>query len=255
MTMPFKKDPEGGDDALQQQVFRLRRSKRKRSIARTESSVYKTSAKEIKRSRTALQSTIPTPSLSTLPYVVVKKLLLYMDVNTLESLSGTCSYFDGLISGRFLTSIDFPLPQDFISEVATTNRLEKKPLLKLRCKKTEDNLWTIFPDLETTSTTTDYMLQFQLSLLSLGKIRELDFVPGGLSRMEGGVKMVNKTTKWKYEEFDLRLFDCINSMGSLQHVTRLSILFNDTWISESYRFLLPSLKELGLTILEDQGTR
>ena len=182
---------------------------------------------------------------------------MYLDVNTLESLSATCSYFDELISGRLLTSIDLPLPHDFTNEVAFTSKLEKKPLLKLRCKKTDENFWKIFPTtFLTPNSTALYMLQSQLSLLSLDKIRELDLVPGGLSRRVGGIKRINTDSKWKNEEFDSMLLHGIESVGSLEHVTRLDILFNDTsFPSESYRSILPRLKELGLTILECQGRR
>ena len=247
--MPSCNDSGENEGACQQQPNKLRRSNRKRSKPSTECSVY------FKKLGCALESSTSTSSsLTTLPYVVVRELLMYLDVDTLESLSASCSYFDELISGRFLTSIDLPLPQYFISEVATSSRLEKKPLLKLRCKKTEENFWKIFPtEYSTPTSSADYMLQTQLSLLSLDKIRELDLVPGGLSRSEGGVKRINTISKWKNEEFDLRLLHGIELMGSLEHVTRLDILFNDTFTSESYRFLLPSLKELGLTILERQG--
>jgi len=199
------------------------------------------------------------PTLTTLPDLVAQKLLNYMDVDTLESLSATCCYFDELISGRFLTSIDFPLPQDFISEVASTRRLEKKPLLKLRYKKTDKELWKIILDLVhhsiqyTTNTHLKYMLQSQLCLFSLDKIRELDLVPGGLSRREAGVRMLNTSNNWKYENVDYLLLHCIESMGSLEHVTRLDIFLYPRLGSLQHHFiLLPSLIELGLTILESQ---
>ena len=53
-------------------------------------------------------------------------------MDTLENLSKTSSYFDQMIAGRFLTSINFPFSLDFISEVLNTGWMEKKPLLKLR---------------------------------------------------------------------------------------------------------------------------
>ena len=203
------------------------------------------------------------PSLTTLPNLVAKKLLMYLNVDSLESLSATCSYFDELISGRFLTSIDFPLPQEFISEVASASRLEKKSLLKLRYKKTDDELWNNILNLvhysSITTSNLDYMLQSHLCLLSLDKIRELDLVPGGLSRSEVGVRMVTTSTSssWKYEGVDYLLLRCIKNMGSLEHVTRLDILLNPMLGSfqHDYILLLPSLLELGLTMLEDQDMR
>jgi hypothetical protein len=75
------------------------------------------------------------PTLTTLPYVVTTNFLLYMEVETLENLSSTCSFFDQMIAGKFLTSINFPFRVNFISEVRNADCLDKKPLLKLRCKK------------------------------------------------------------------------------------------------------------------------
>ena len=113
-------------------------------------------------------SPVPAPSLITLPCLVLRKLLLYCDVDTLEKLSTTCSYFDQLISGRFITSLDFPLPLDFINEVASTSRLEKKPLLKIRCKKSDKQFILYF---------SDYILDCQLAFIFLDKLRKLDLVP------------------------------------------------------------------------------
>ena len=78
--------------------------------------------------------------LTTLPFVVTRELLKYLDVDTLECLSRTCVYFDQLIAGEFLLSVDFPFPADLSADVAQSSKLEKKPLLKMRCKKTKGNM-------------------------------------------------------------------------------------------------------------------
>ena len=106
-------------------------------------------------------------------------------MDTLENLSKTSSYFDQMIAGRFLTSINFPFSLDFISEVLNTGWVEKKPLLKLRCKKSKDR-FKIFPDmpdeysepnslhkiiLDNSPDMTEYPVLSQMSLLSLQKLR------------------------------------------------------------------------------------
>ena len=172
------------------QVHLLRRSDRKRNAMLSTPS---TTAKMSRKSITSFSSPVPTPSLISLPQLVIRKLLLYCDVDTLEKLSKTCSYFDQLISGRFITSLDFPLALDFINEVAATSRLEKKPLLKICCKKSDEKL--LIPSFS------EYMFHSQLAFLSLHKIRELDLVPEDLSKM----RAMTYSTRMKYLEFDSRL--------------------------------------------------
>merc|ERR1719186_510797 len=112
----------------------LRRSVRKRSNPAAVSPV--SLPKKPRKSQVPLPKLPPT--LLSLPYCAISRLLLHLDVDSLENLSATCSYFDQLIAGRFLPSIDFPFSVNFIKEVLSTDRLDKKPLLKLRCKKTRD---------------------------------------------------------------------------------------------------------------------
>ena len=85
------------------------------------------------------------------------------------------------------------MPLDFIDEVATTNRLEKKPLLKIRCKKSDDKQLIL--------SFSNYTFKSQLAFLSLDKIRELDFVPEDPSK----IRAMNYSTMMKYLYFDSRL--------------------------------------------------
>ena len=194
--MPSNKNSEILDGTLPQsteetnQVHMLRRSKRKRNALPITPT---TTAKKFRKSMSTFSSPVPAPSLITLPCLVLRKLMMYFDVDTLENLSKTCSYFDQLISGRSITSLDFPLPLDFINEVAATSRLEKKPLLKIRCKKSDEK--QLIPSFS------EYMFHSQLAFLSLHKIRELDLVPEDLSKM----RAMTYSTRMKYLEFDSRL--------------------------------------------------
>ena len=78
---------------------------------------------------------------------------------------------------------------------------EEVHILKIRCKKTDKMLCT--PE------SSNYMFHSQLSLLSLDKVREFDFVPASL-RM-GSSKMFGLSKNIIYEDFDLSL---------LRHVKR-----------------------------------
>ena len=210
----------------------LRRSTRKRSMPAALSSVFATPPPSIKKSRKTkltpvFAPSVPATTLATLPYVVMAKLLLFFDVDTLESLSATCSYFDQLIAGRFLTSINFPFPVNFIAEVMATGCLEKKPLLKIRCKKPKDE-FKIFPDMpddysepssihkiivDNCPDMTDYLVQSQLSLLSLHKLREIDLVPDSV-RMEAGSRVIAQRVMDSYSNFD---------SGLLRQISRYAI--------------------------------
>jgi len=244
LEMPVNKNSEFAEGALSLETNQIlsvpRRSNRKRRIIIPDTQIF---AKKFKKSSSSSLSPSPilVPTLTTLPYVVTRKLLLYFDVDTLENLSKTCSYFDQFISGRFITSLDFPLPLNFINEVATRSRLEKKPILKIRCKKTDKKLFTLI--------SMDYMFHSQFSLLSLDKVREFDFVPACL-RMGGSTVT---SMRVKHEGFDLRLLRHVKRMGSLDYVTRLNIIFNDSIWTQWHRSLhmFPSLIELGITITED----
>ena len=156
------------------------------------------------------------PTLLTLPYCVVKYLLLYLDVESLENLSQTCSYFDQMIAGKFLTSIDFPFPAEFIREVNGTDGIDKKPLLRLNCKKTRKVL-KIFPDMpddysepisfhnlivDSCPHTTDYLVMSQLSLLSLHRLREVDLVPESMKQELHSSRFVGQRVMDSYMSFD-----------------------------------------------------
>ena len=124
----------------------LRRSKRIRTSLQQQSSIFETppaSTKKQRRRKIATTKSVPVltknsgppASLMSLPYEVLLKLLRYLDVESLENLGGTCSQFDLLIHGRFLTSLAIPFDESFLKEIAATDTLEKKPLLRLQCTK------------------------------------------------------------------------------------------------------------------------
>jgi len=254
-------------------VLVLRRSTRKRSMPLEVGAIFATpppSAKKLKyrkKDTTSFASSPPTlvPTLTTLPYVVTMKLLLYLDVDSLERLSATCSYFDQMIAGQFLTSIEFPFHTDFSAEVAATQTFEKKPLLKIKCKKSKDE-FTIFPHMpsefsepssihkiivDNCPDMMDYLVHSLLSLLSLNQLREVDLVPDTIG--DGWSRYPHQRVLDSYFNFDMGLLRQISRMGSLSHVTRLDVFVDHHFYLEEFMTKFPSLLELGLTIVSRSG--
>ena len=185
----------------------LRRSARKRPASAALCPILSTK----KPRKSQVQSPKPTPTLLTLPYCAISRLLLHLDVDSLENLSATCFYFDQLIAGNILPSIDFPLTVNLIKEVQNTDHIEKKPLLKLRSKKSkEDDFYAA--DVQAVSMhklicglgpgMTDYLLFSQMSLLSLHKLREVDLVPDSV--VQDG-RFIGQKVMDSYRWFDVKL--------------------------------------------------
>ena len=158
------------------------------------------------------------PTLLNLPYCAINTLLLFLDVDSLENLSKTCSYFDEMIAGKYLTSINFPFPADFIKEIIGTNRVDKKPLLKLICKKSREELdqsSCSLPSLDKlilnmSPDYADYLVLSQLALLSLHLLREVDLVPYSMKSELYSNKPLESVVVQKYNLFDSRLLQQIS---------------------------------------------
>eukprot|EP00092_Neocalanus_flemingeri_P016609 GFUD01017970.1.p1 GENE.GFUD01017970.1~~GFUD01017970.1.p1 ORF type:complete len:455 (-),score=89.61 GFUD01017970.1:131-1495(-) len=244
----------------------LRRSSRKRSMPPGFSSVFTSPPPSAKKSRKDAKVPSPPvapPTLLTLPHCAISRLLLCLDVDSLERLSATCSYFDQMIAGKFLLSISLPFPVGFIKELMDGDSFDKKPLLKLSCKKTRDhyNTFLDIPDYSEPSSfhklltaispeMTDYLLSSQMSLLSLHKLRELDLVPDSV-RIDG--RLLGQRIMDSYSNFDCSLLQHISRLGSLRCLTRLDVLVDQNMYLEQFMAELPNLLELGLNILTRPG--
>jgi len=189
---------------------------------------------------------------------VTRKLLLYLDVDTLESLSETCYFFDTFIAGQFVTSVNFPFSSEFTAELAATKVVEKKPLLKLKCKKSRNafsddgisrplSMHKMIVDSFHNNNLSDYMVHNQLSLLSLEKLREVDLVPESVWE-EDGTSIIAPKVVDAYSNFDSGLLRQISRMGSFNHVTRLNVLVDQRLYLDDLISEFPSLIELGLNI-------
>ena len=200
------------------------------------------------------------PTLITLPVLVLKKLLLYIDVKSLEVLSKTCSYFDLLINGQFLPSLSIPFDAHFLKEIYQTDVIEKKPLLQLKCAKSRESFGHVFiGDRDPTSSypvfsddrsthgrkvlmmarmsihnvvkedlsteMTDYLIYSQLSLLNLDKLREVDLLPEDVDEFSIDANTVHRYPHHKrYKQFDFSILHHLEVNSWLTNVSRLSIM-------------------------------
>merc|ERR1719397_803103 len=124
-------------------------------------------------------------TLLTLPYEVKDQLLKYLDIKSMEALSKTCSDFDLMINGRFLTSLNLPfdIKGSFMTDIKETEVIEKKPLLRLEFRKPESDVTSLtglHPIFQTQTLSNDnqsFIIKTQLNLLSLKNLREVNLLP------------------------------------------------------------------------------
>ena len=196
-------------------------------------------------------------TLLTLPRLVHQKLLLYLDVESMESLSKTCSVFDWLINGQYLTSINIPHDPSFhfLKEIRETGSLEVKPLLKLKCDKSWQTSHIIK---DCSKHLLSYTVASQMSMLETSKLREIDLVQD----------KVEISPNWfgngdNCFEIDNTIICELVRSKSLNHVSRLSLvvkhsLWNNQYFNWLYEFLqnhLPSLQVLHLYLTSKTGMR
>ena len=100
---------------------------------------------------------------------------------SLEALGQTCSHFDLMINGRYLTTVSLPFDEGILTDIKESKIFEKKPVLRIQCKNvfkyhySRDDPLSLFVDSD--SAVKQYIIESQMSLLSLSKVRELDLVP------------------------------------------------------------------------------
>ena len=178
---------------------------------------------------------------------VLERLLLYLDVSSLEWLANSCSFFRQLVYGSCITTLEFPFSRDFIKEVAQSRAIEKKPLLRLRSSKKDD---TTVPDDE--DVFVEYMVSSQLALLNLTKLRELHLLPA-LPEVAGEPPSSSRISC--LVEFDRIILGQLSQVGCLGRITRLEILVNKHCYLDLYMGELPGLLYLGLTVVMVKAIR
>ena len=170
------------------------------------------------------------PSLLSLPGAVQVELLKYLGVNTLLDLAQTCSYYHQLIKGTFLTNISLPFEEDFLQELKVCRTMEKKPLLRLEATKP----WKLMLDLDPSAAL--YILESQMALLDLHRVREVYLVPRAIYP---GIENMWKSSgdMELFKVVDLILLRKMSALGNLRNISRLDILILD--------------EDLGQTVLEE----
>ena len=207
------------------------------------------------------------PTLLTLPYLAVQTIFSHMDVTSLEQLSKTCSFFDQLINGKYLTSLCVPFDAHFLKEISTTNVVEKKPLLKLKCPKSAELFKVVYDDVDvpsaktqmmsqmsvhrvlvdiTPNINTDYMIHLQLSFLNLEELREIDLIP---ETATATYPLVHRG----HNHFDVAILKHLSMNSWLNNVTKFSVMIpmgDPYYYIESYLGpnTMPNLRELEVVV-------
>ena len=209
------------------------------------------------KARQALPPHRDLATLLTLPRLVHQKLLLYLDVESMESLSKTCSVFDWLINGQYLTSINIPHDPSFhfLKEIRETGSLEVKPLLKLKCDKSWQTSHIIK---DCSKQLLSYTVASQMSMLETSKLREIDLVHD----------KVEISPNWfghgdNCFEIDTIIMGELVRSNSLTHVSKLSLVVKHSFMNNQYfnwlydllQKHLPSLQVLHLYVTSKTGMR
>ena len=249
----------------------LRRSKRRFPISSKEDSsavldgslptvrkVRRRTGRSKTANRVIVTASPAPPTLLTLPYDVLRGVLGYLDVMSIEALGNTCSYFDLMIYGSFLTTVNVPmsLSGGFLGEVRSKDVLQKKPLLRLECKKPRREAGSDLPQqvhslvkfAEAGFEVREYILDSQMRLLSLSKLRELDLVPED-------VDDTFTASLWECaQHLDCLILYKLDILDALKNISRLDVVLATEELSlQLWKAGMPSLinlLELNIMVLE-----
>ena len=218
----------------------------------------------------------PPPSFLDLPKLAMERILGLLDVDSMENLSQTCSYFDQLICGNFITSLNFPFDESFIQEIHMAKSIEKKPLLRLACDKSKTQFkgnmkgnrakkQPIF-DVQSLqkvsiqkiissacSETIEYFVYSQLSFLSLNQLKEVNLIP---ENFETGI-IHHESTKTldNYKQLDTSILKVLQSSDCLKNLTKMDIVMDYYFSADECLGHVPNLRELGIVICGKLGLK
>ena len=188
----------------------------------------------------------PARPLTELPLAVLERIVLFLDVSSLEKVGLTCTFLHQLISSNRITTIDFPFSVKFLKQLQAASTIERKPVLRLRSTKADE---ASVPD--DTDMFVDYMVSSQLALLSLDQLRELVLVPDLPD--EEAWRLHSSTAG--FVELDHALLRGLAQRDCLRCVTRLDILVDRNCYIDEHMDRLPSLLYLGLTVTAIKALR
>jgi len=180
-----------------------------------------------------------------LPLLIIRKILQFIPVDDLEILANTNRFFYNWICSEHRTSADIPFKKEDIKIMQENKIIEKKPLMKLRCKDFNSNPFfkPILPK---------YIMDLQMSLLDFSKLRELDLV------------LSTDNLPWVSPKVQVRhhnlltdvLLQVIRRNGTLSRIEKFDVLVDE--FGESTIAFLPDmikLRDFGLNILSSTNLR
>merc|ERR1719233_1816680 len=165
-------------------------------------------------------------SLDTLPYVVIRRLLLFLDVDSLENLSSTCSLFQYFVTEKFKTSLDLSCPM-FITDLVEFDTANK-PLLRVMLSR---NIIGIDAKEEALSILDKFKFDY---------VREIRWVPDSID-------FTDKISSLCAAQVIGR----VARIGSLNHVTRIDIMLDERTRTDLVHLVaqMRELNELGLVCI------
>jgi len=179
-----------------------------------------------------------------LPYLVIHEILELLPVDDLENLSSTNQFFYNWICSENTPSADIPFKEDDIKKMGETRMIEKKPLLKLRCK--DSISIDVFADDPFQST---YFMDLHTIYIDFSKLRELDLIPStGKDSTKDQVRSHNV--------FNEMLLKTITRNGTLSQLEKFDILVDEHGQSSlSFLSSMHKLRDFGLHILTPMNLR
>jgi len=173
-----------------------------------------------------------------LPSPVIEKILSFISVDDMENLAEVNVFLNTLICGEHKTSADIPFKDEDVKKMREEKIIEKKPLLKLRCKSSHrvEVMMGSFLNY-------DYVLDLQVSLLDFSKLRELDLVPSsGRDSSDDQVRC--------HVEFSEKILQIISKNGTLGSIEKFDIMVDERG-EPVFGFVsqMTKLRDFGLYIL------
>ena len=93
-----------------------------------------------------------------MPALVLRRIMCFLDVASLENLAATCDFFHQLVTLRGVTTLNIPFSNKFITELNAVKTFHKKQVFRLQSLKEDD---TSVPDDE--AIFVEYMISSQVS--------------------------------------------------------------------------------------------
>ena len=155
-----------------------------------------------------------------------------------------------MINGRYRTTVNLPFNEGILKEIKESEVFEKKPVLRLQCKSVADeDPLHLFVD--SGPGVKEYLLESQLSLLNLSKVREVDLIPVNIQEEIN----FRSSAMWDCgQQFDQAILSQLAKEGCLSNISRLDILLSREDISRNlWKDFMPAmvnLMELNITVLE-----